>query len=103
MREKRGSRRIPFRKNVKYGTNKNMTTGYTFDLSETGLGLRGKRVLPPKTRISLSIQLADTMISLDGVVVHAKRTIPGQPSVMGVRLLQCPAVLKAVYMRRAGY
>jgi len=100
-RNQRDSKRIPFRSRVKYGTEEHLSFGYTNDLSLNGVGLYGKRVMPPKTKVKVHLEINSIPVTLNGVVVHAKSSIPGQPSRMGIRFLKSPAMIKALYNSRA--
>jgi uncharacterized protein (TIGR02266 family) len=67
-------------------------TGYTINLSSTGVFVGTNRPLPPGTKVRLSLSLDDTETTLDGTVVHAARVSPLlqrlRPSGMGVRFDQ---------------
>ena len=64
-------------------------SGYTINVSPTGLFVGTNRPLPPGRRVRLSVLLGEREIALDGTVVHAARVSPLlqrlRPSGMGVR------------------
>lgn len=64
-------------------------SGYTINVSPTGLFVGTNRPLPPGRKVRLSISLGDREVQLDGTVVHAARVSPLlqrlRPSGMGVR------------------
>jgi Tfp pilus assembly protein PilZ len=64
-------------------------SGYTINISPTGVFIGTNRPLPPGSKVRLSISLEERDLSLDGTVVHAARVSPLlqrlRPSGMGVR------------------
>ncbi len=96
----RGSKRVPFRYRIRYGDGEDFSFGYTHDLSLNGVGLYGKRVLPPRTRIQIHLEMNEIPLKVEGVVVHAKSGIPGHPARMGIKFSQCPAMIRALYNMR---
>lgn len=64
-------------------------SGYTINVSPTGLFVGTNRPLPPGRKVRLSITLSEREVQLDGTVVHAARVSPLlqrlRPSGMGVR------------------
>ena len=64
-------------------------SGYTINVSATGLFVGTNRPLPPGRRVQLAISLDERELTLDGTVVHAARVSPLlqrlRPSGMGVR------------------
>jgi hypothetical protein len=57
MIEHRLSQRIPFREPIKYGMHNPTFPGYTFDLSEGGMGITPTKVFPPDTELILVMRL----------------------------------------------
>ena len=64
-------------------------SGYTINVSPTGLFVGTNRPLPPGRKVRLAISLDERELKLDGTVVHAARVSPLlqrlRPSGMGVR------------------
>lgn len=64
-------------------------SGYTINVSPTGLFVGTNRPLPPGRKVRLSIAVDEREVTLDGLVVHAARVSPLlqrlRPSGMGVR------------------
>jgi Tfp pilus assembly protein PilZ len=64
-------------------------SGYTINVSPTGLFVGTNRPLPPGRKVRLSISLDEEELQLHGTVVHAARVSPLlqrlRPSGMGVR------------------
>ena len=64
-------------------------SGYTINVSPTGLFVGTNRPLPPGRKVRLAISLEEREMTLDGTVVHAARVSPLlqrlRPSGMGVR------------------
>lgn len=64
-------------------------SGYTINISPTGLFLGTNRPLPPGRKVRLAIALDDHELEVDGTVVHAARVSPLlqklRPSGMGIR------------------
>lgn len=61
---------------VRYGTNGPEKTGFTGNVSESGLFLRTNMVLAPGTMLQLEIQFPERNWSLWGRVVWAKKVPP---------------------------
>jgi Tfp pilus assembly protein PilZ len=89
--ERRETARKARRVQVKFWdvADRDAQTGYTINVSPTGLFVGTNRPLPPGRNVQLSISLGEQEITLDGVVVHAARVSPllqrQRPSGMGVR------------------
>jgi uncharacterized protein (TIGR02266 family) len=64
-------------------------SGYTINVSTTGLFVGTNVPLPPGSKVRVSISLEEREMTLDGTVVHAARVSPvleqSRPSGMGVR------------------
>jgi hypothetical protein len=106
---RRASRRIPFRKKVKYGLSNSpnsMFAGYTFNLSEGGIGIKAHRVFSPHSKISIQIYMSgadlegntmNDIIKLEGTVVWVSRVLPGILPTMGVKFLDRSSDIKRIY------
>jgi Tfp pilus assembly protein PilZ len=64
-------------------------SGYTINVSPTGVFVGTDRPLPPGRKVRMSITFDEREVVLDGIVVHAARVSPLlqrlRPSGMGVR------------------
>jgi hypothetical protein len=106
---RRASRRIPFRKKVKYGLSNSpnsMFAGYTFNLSEGGISIKAHRVFSPRSKISIQIYMSgadlegstmNDIIKLEGTVVWVSRVLPGILPKMGVKFLDRSSDIKRIY------
>ena len=106
MAEKRITRRLPFRKRIKIGEDTPTFMGYATNLSENGIGVEARRIYPKGTKIFLyideGIALEDSTMTvpLNGVVMWAKRQLPGRPSKMGIKLDGSESLIKKLYDER---
>ncbi len=106
---RRASRRIPFRKKVKYGLSNSpnsMFAGYTFNLSEGGISIKAHRVLSSRSTISIQIYMSgadlegstmNDIIKLEGTVAWVSRVLPGILPTMGVKFLDRSSNIKRIY------
>jgi c-di-GMP-binding flagellar brake protein YcgR len=106
---RRASRRIPFRKKVKYGLSDSLDstfTGYTFNLSEGGVGIKAHRVFPPRSKVSIQIHISDVdlgessmndIIKLDGTVAWVSPILPGILPTMGIKFSNRSRDIKQIY------
>jgi hypothetical protein len=82
---------------VRFGPDDADHKGFVENISDTGLLLTSKHVLPPQTRIRIEFTLGDSPGILEGVVRWARRMPPSVshviPSGMGVRLTSAPSSL----------
>ena len=92
--ERRLSKRKPRRVQLKFwdAAEEEPRSGYTINVSPTGLFVGTNRPLPPGRKVRLVISLGDREVAVDGTVVHAARVSPLlqrlRPSGMGVRFHQ---------------
>lgn len=98
MADRRLSRRIPFRKKVKYGLPNPTFVGSTLNLSVNGIVIKAYIFLPPQSRIMIHIYVEDEIVILDGIVAWVSSTLPGIPSTMGIRFLGCTDDIKLIYL-----
>jgi hypothetical protein len=110
MSNRRRSRRVPFRKRVRYGLNKPNLLGYVSNISESGIKIEGNKVFPQGTRLVIHIYVEDTsmeeggmqeIIALEGVVSWATPTLPGFLPKMGIEISGKPDELKRLYEAKA--
>jgi hypothetical protein len=105
--ERRLSRRIPFRKKVKYGLSEPSFLGYAFNLSEDGVGIKVHKVFPPHSRIVFHIYMdrvgledgsVDEAIKLEGIVAWISPTLPRILPTMGIKFSSCTDDIKRIYL-----
>lgn len=91
VREHRSPRWLPLRfSDALHGT----LTGWSRDLSFTGIGIAASHVLPERTRLSLIVTLPEgNTRPMDGVVKWMRR---GNPGLMGVQLDQMDRGLRSL-------
>jgi hypothetical protein len=109
MTDRRLSRRVPFRRRVRYGLHDPQFSGYTSNISESGIAIESFRVLPPRSKVIVYIDVdkidlkegrMDHIIKVEGVVEWVYFLIPGIPSKMGVKFLTLNNDLVGIYKRR---
>jgi PilZ domain-containing protein len=106
---RRASRRIPFRKKVRYGlfdSPNSAFAGYTFNLSEGGIGIKAHRVFPARSKISIQLHMNDAdleessmndIIKLEGTVAWVSPILPGILPTMGVKFSNRSSDIKQIY------
>jgi PilZ domain len=106
---RRLSERIPFRKRVKYGLSGHALAGYTFNLSEDGIGIKANRVFSPRSKILVQIYISgtdlqgssmDEIIKLEGTVAWVSYVLPGIISTMGIKFSNRSNDIKRIYLQR---
>ena len=100
MDDRRISRRIPFRGKVKYGPNEPTLGGYSFNLSEGGMGIKAYRVLAPQSKIAIFLYMGEETLRLEGVVRWVTPTLQGVRSSMGIKFTSRTNDIKSVYHQR---
>jgi len=109
MANRRQSARIPFRKRVEYGLSAPTFVGYTFNLSEGGIGVKAHRVLPPRSKILIQIHMSsgdlgesimNEIIRLEGTVAWVSSILPGILPTMGVKFSSRSSDIKNICQRR---
>lgn len=94
--EKRVTRRFPRRIAIKFGIDEARHTGFTGDISGTGIFVKSGTVFPPGTYLEMNLNVPNQpVIHLRGRVVWAKRVPPNmirfiKKSGMGVFLDEVP-------------
>lgn len=68
MPEKRLSKRMLLRKRVKFGSLNPTYHGFTFNVSEWGIGIKTYKPLIPKSQIIVDIFLGDEIHRIGGIV-----------------------------------
>jgi PilZ domain-containing protein len=100
MIERRLSQRIPFREPIKYGLHNPTFPGYTFDLSEDGIGITPTKVFPPDTQLVFDMYIGDEVIRVEGLVARVTPILSGMASIMGVKFQGRTDHIKHIYMQR---
>ena len=107
MTERRVSERVPFRRKIRYGLSEPSFLGYTFNLSENGIGIKASRVFPPHSRIVFHIYMnrvgleddyIDEVIELEGIVAWISPTLPKILPMMGIKFSSCTDDIKRIYL-----
>ncbi|MGE5443549.1 MAG: PilZ domain-containing protein [Ignavibacteriales bacterium] len=68
--EHRLSQRIPFREPIKYGLENPVFSGYTFDLSEGGIGIITIKAFPRDTELVFDTYMGNQVIRIEGLVAR---------------------------------
>jgi len=107
MAEKRESKRVGFRKPVRYGpTLPPKYRGYVEDLSPTGIYIRTNQVFKPGTYLHIVIEDGDSVHIVEGEVKSAKRVpAPLANSVkcgMGIEFAEPHEKLLNIYRGKTG-
>jgi PilZ domain-containing protein len=98
--EHRLSQRIPFREPIKYGLDYPTFSGYTFDLSEGGIGIITSKVFPPDTELVFDMYMGEGVSRVEGVVARVTPILSGAASIMGVKISGRTDDIKHIYMQR---
>jgi hypothetical protein len=98
--EHRLSQRISFREPIKYGLDDPTFTGYTFDLSENGIGIKASKVFPPDTKLVFDMYMGDDVIRIEGVVARVRPILSEVISIMGVKFSGRADRIKHIYVQR---
>ena len=95
----RRARRVPVRFRVP-GEDK-VRSGFTTDISKTGMFIGTTHVLPARTRVRIEINDPESGFVIEGVVARSLRPTPlmraVQPSGMGVRFLQVDELVDSLF------
>jgi len=77
MEDRRQSKRIPFRFNIRYGlTESPEHSAFISDFSETGVCINTNRVFAPGTELCLVIETIEGNFRAEGLVVWARKAPP---------------------------
>ena len=74
---------------VRYGVDKADKTGFTKNLSETGLNLKTNNVMKPGTTLHLELKFPERKFTLWARVVWAKRVPPQLAHILGCGMGIC--------------
>jgi len=95
--DRRLSSRIPLKRKIKYGLSKPTLSGYTFNISENGIGIKVSRTLPPKSIVLVEIYMGDKVVRVEGMVAWVSSLLPAKVSTMGIRLTSRTDDIKSIY------
>ena len=109
MTSRRVSRRVPFRKRVRYGLTNANFSGYTSNISENGIRIESHKIFAPRTKMVIHIHMGEIGIEegameeiaiLEGVVVWVSPTLPGVLAKMGIKLISRADDIKSIYRQK---
>lgn len=109
MTNRRVTRRVPFRKRVRYGLTNPNFSGYTSNISENGIRIGSHKIFPPQAKIVIHIHMGEIGIEegameeiaiLEGVVVWVSPTLPGVLAKMGIKLISRADDIKSIYKQK---
>jgi PilZ domain-containing protein len=95
--DRRLSNRIPLKRKIKYGLSNPTLSGYTFNISENGVGIKTNRVLPPKSKVLVDIYMGDKVVRIEGIVARVSSILAERVSSMGIRLTSRTDQIKSIY------
>jgi len=98
--ERRLSQRISIKEPIKYGLDTPTFSGYTFDLSEGGIGIITNKVFPPDTELVFDMYMGNRIIRIEGLVARVTPKLSGTASIMGVKISGRADDIKHIYMQR---
>jgi len=101
MAERRLSKRQEFRKIIKYGISNPEYTGFTYNISEAGIGVKTNNLLMPKARIIADLFLGEETLWILGVIQWSVLGLDGYRSRMGVKITSRPEKIKDIYSKLA--
>ena len=103
MPNKRSSQRKLMRTKVRFGREEPSTFGHTFNLSPKGIGITTNRLFPKNAQLNCDIYINkqsnsnQQVISTKARVVGVKQGFPGQPSKMGIKIVNPNLDLSGIY------
>jgi hypothetical protein len=95
--DRRLSNRVPLKRKIKYGLSKPTLSGYTFNISENGMGIKVSRVLLPKSIVLVDIYMGDKVVRVEGMIAWVSSILPEKASTMGIRLTSRTDDIKRIY------
>ncbi len=98
--DRRLSKRLLFRKKIKYGVCKPKYNGLTFNISEGGIGFISSKPLMPGTQIFADLFLGEETLRILGVIIWSDLGIKGFRSQMGVKITSRPEKIRALLVSR---
>lgn len=109
MANRRISRRVPFRKLVRYGLTNANFSGYTSNVSENGIRIESHKIFSPRSEIVIHIHMGEVGIEegvmediaiLEGVVVWVSPALPGVLAKMGIKFISRADDIRSIYRQR---
>jgi len=97
--DRRLSKRLLFRKKIKYGVCKPKYNGLTFNISESGIAITTNKLFIPATRIIAEMFLDEEILKFQGVIIWSDLGIKGHRSQMGVKITSRPEKTKDLYKK----
>jgi hypothetical protein len=107
MPNKRTNQRKLLRTKVKIGRDEPSSFGHTFNVSPKGIGIITNRLFPRNAKLNCNIYINKSnnkqgvsnqqFISAQGRVVWVKQGFPGQPSKMGIKIVNPNIDLTDIY------
>jgi len=101
MAKRRLSKRLLFRKKIKYGVCKPKYNGLAFNISESGIGIKTNNPLMPKTRIIAYLFLGEETLRVLGVIQWSALGLDGYRSQMGIKIISRPEKINDIYSKLA--
>ena len=101
MVDRRLSKRISFRRKIKYGLSKPTFVGYSFNLSENGIGIRANKVFIKGSNVLVDIYLGEEIIRIEGIVARVYSRSPEIGSTIGIKFTSRRDYLRLYYKRYA--
>ncbi len=98
--ERRSSIRIPFRSKTKYGLYSPTSEGYSFNLSEGGIGITASKLFPSGYLIVAKVVGEDETEEFVGRVVWRSKTTSKDPPTMGIKFLSSTNKLNLIYQQK---
>ena len=98
--ERRSSERIPFRSKIKYGLYSPTSEGYSFDLSEMGIGITASKLFPRGSLIVVKVVIEDETEEFVGRVVWSSKTTPIDACIMGIQFVTSTNKLNLIYQQK---
>lgn len=97
MVDRRLSKRLQFNRKIKYGTCRPVYDGFTYNISEGGIGIKAKKLLVPKTRIIGDLFLGKERLKLQGIIRWSNPSLKEHQTKMGVKVTSRSEKIKEVY------
>ncbi|MDA2921269.1 PilZ domain-containing protein [Desulfobacterota bacterium AH_259_B03_O07] len=98
---RRLSKRLIFRKKIKYGVNNPKNNGLTFNISESGIAIAANKLFIPGTKIIAALFLDEEILKFQGVIIWSDLGLNGYRSLMGIKITSRPEKIKDIYSKLA--
>ena len=99
--DRRLSKRLLFRKKIKYGVCKPKYNGLTFNISESGIAITTNKLFIPATRIIADMFLDEEILKFQGVIIWSDLGLKGYQSQTGIKITSRPDKIKDIYSKLA--